>query len=101
MALSWFDAREAEAFGNALAEFYNQEFRAHNKTGSHPNRKMEKQQKLVSQVFQQARQFRQAHKLNFYKKAKLGNAFKWKLRDLGHDGELIDQMTKDLMLVLR
>lgn len=101
MALSWFDASEAEAFGNALAEFYDQKFRAYGKAGSHPNRKMEKQQKLVSQILLQARQFRQGHRLNFYKKAKLGNAFRWKLKDLGHDVDLIDQMTKDLMLALR
>ncbi len=99
MITGWFDASEAEAFGNMLAEFYGEKFRETEKAAAH--KKIGKQQKLVAQVLLKAQQFKATHKLNPYKKAKLGNAFKWKLRDLGHHAELIDQMTKDLMLALR
>lgn len=99
MITGWFDAREAEAFGNMLAEFYDEKFHTIEKAAAH--KKLGKQQKLVAQVLLKAEQFKAAHKLNPYKKAKLGNAFKWKLRELGHHAELIDQMAKDLMLALR
>ena len=46
-------------------------------------------------------QFKAMHKLNAYQKAQLGSAFKWKLRDLGHESQLVDSMTKDLMIALR
>ncbi len=61
----------------------------------------EKQQKLVAQVLLKAQQFKAMHKLNAYQKAQLGSAFKWKLRDLGHDSQLVDSMTKDLMIAMR
>lgn len=99
MILGWFDASEAEAFGNELAEFYDARSRANEKFRN--QKQAEKQQKLVEQCLQKARQFKTAHKLNFYKKARLGNAFKWKLRDMGHDKALVDLLTKDVMLALR
>lgn len=99
MILRWFDAKEAEEFGNSIAEFYDKRFREIEKTSD--NKRLDKQQKLVAQVILKAREFKAAHQLNAYKKAQLGNAFKWKLRDLGHDKELIDLMTKDLMFALQ
>lgn len=99
MISDWFDASAAEAFGNELAEFYDAKFRA-NEKAKH-QKKQEKQQKLIEQCLQKTRQFKASHKLNFYKKAKLGNAFRWKLKDMGHDEQLIELLTKDVLLALR
>ncbi|MBI4989028.1 MAG: hypothetical protein HZC23_09430 [Rhodocyclales bacterium] len=99
MILSWFNAKEAEDFGHGLAEFYDSQSKINAKASNH--KAAEKQQKLVSQVLMKAQQFKTNHTLNAYQKAKLGNAFKWKLRDLGHETELVDMMTKDLLLALR
>lgn len=99
MISGWLDAREAEAFGNELAEFYDARFRANEKVTNQKQR--EKQQKLIAQCLQKARQYKASHKLNFYKKAKLGNAFKWKLRDMGHDVQVSDLLTKEVLLALR
>jgi hypothetical protein len=52
-------------------------------------------------MLMKVQQFRAMHKLNAYQKAQFGNAFKWKLRDLGHDSQLVDSMTKDLMIAMR
>jgi hypothetical protein len=35
--------------------------------------------------------------MNMFKKAKLGNAFKWFLRDAGYDTEYVDGLTEWLM----
>lgn len=99
MIFSWFDAREAEEFGSGLAGFFDEKMREIEKSADRKHE--EKRTKLVTQVMQQAQEFGKSHRLNLYKKAKLGNAFKWKLKDLGHDQTLIDLMTKDLMIVLR
>lgn len=98
MILGWFNAREAEEFGNSLAEFFDEKFRANEK--ARDPKFGAKQQKLVAEVLSRAQQFKAKHKLNAYQKAKLGNTFKWKLRDLGHNTELIDVVTKDLMIAL-
>ncbi len=99
MNAGWFDVKEAELFGNELAEFYDARSRANEKIKN--QKQTEKQQKLIVQCLQKARQFKSSHKLNFYKKAKLGNAFKWKLREKGHDMKLVDLLTKDILLALR
>ncbi len=96
---SWFDAGEAIAFGEKLAEYYDQQWRALDNKAAH--KQEDKRNKLVAQVLQQAHQFGRAHKLNAYKMAKLGNAFKWKLIDLGYQTELIDLLTKDVLIALR
>lgn len=96
---SWFDSSEAERFGSELAEFYDEKVRAAGKADGRKN--AGRQQKLIAQMLLRAQQFKSSHKLNFYKKAKLGNAFNWKLRDLGHDPELIELLTKDILLALR
>ena len=49
-------------------------------------------------MYQQMARFKLEHKLNIYKKAQLGNAFKWALKDAGYDPEFVDQLTKNMML---
>ena len=99
MILGWFDARAAVDFGHSLADFYDKQSKLNAKAS---NQKIaDKQQKLVAQLLLKARQFNAEQKLNAYQKAKLGNAFKSKLHDMGHDAGLVDVLTKDLMFALR
>jgi hypothetical protein len=37
------------------------------------------------------------HKLGIYKKAKLGNVFKWKLKELGYSDDFAERATKDIV----
>ena len=37
------------------------------------------------------------HKLGIYKKAKLGNVFKWKLKELGYSEDFAERATKDIV----
>ena len=37
------------------------------------------------------------HKLGIYKKAKLGNVFKWKLRELGYSEDFAEHATKEIV----
>jgi len=46
----------------------------------------------------QVQQFKKDRRLNVYKKAKLGNAFKWSLRDAGYDVDYVNELTEWLML---
>jgi hypothetical protein len=41
--------------------------------------------------------FRDEHKLGVYKKAKLGNVFRWRLTELGYSDEFAQRATKDLV----
>ena len=94
--ISWLDARDAQKFGTSLAEFFMERIpleMPHKKIKS-----LEKKQEVLDTMFSQIPPFKMKHKLNIYKKAQLGNAFKWKLLDADYDPALVDELTKLLML---
>lgn len=93
---NWFDARDAQKFGISLAEFFIERIPLEK-----PNKKSKsiaKKQEVLDKMFMQIQLYKMKHKLNIYKKAKLGNAFKWKLLDANYDPALTDELTKVLLL---
>jgi hypothetical protein len=97
--LNWFNATEAQNFGASLAKRVISQFPA-----DAPEAKGKKAAKKHDALFQrltlEVTQFKQSNKLNIYKKAKLGNVFKWTLVDAGYDADFVDQLTHWLMLQL-
>ncbi|HEX8961574.1 MAG TPA: hypothetical protein VF801_01115 [Rhodocyclaceae bacterium] len=59
---------------------------------------LRKATEVVAKLRMQAQTFRFGHKLNIYKKAKLANAFQWKLFDLGYHKKVVEELTKELLL---
>jgi GDP-D-mannose dehydratase len=94
--LKWFDAKEEQAFGKALAQFYIE--RVPFESPFSTKKFAAKTQDTLKKVDLQVQQFKAGRALNVYKKAKLGNAFKWALRDAGYDAEYVDELTEWLML---
>ncbi|MEO8153080.1 MAG: hypothetical protein ABI605_08430 [Rhizobacter sp.] len=94
--LTWFDAKEAQTFGKALAQFYVE--RVPFESPFSTKKFATKTQEVLKKLDLQVQQFKSNHSLNIYKKAKLGNAFKWALRDAGYDTEYVDGLTEWLML---
>lgn len=97
MVLSWFDASDAKEFGISLARFYIENIPL-NDTGK-KNKQVSKREEVLNKMFLQMVQFNRDHKLNIYKKAQLGNAFKWALTDAGYDPAYVDELTTDLMRI--
>jgi hypothetical protein len=99
MILSWFDARAAQNFGSELARSFMTRVPADAKLS---DRKFEAKAKTaLLQLERSIADFRASHRLNFYRKAKLGNAFKWTLKDAGYDPTYVDKLTDLLMLQLQ
>jgi len=98
MVLKWFDAGEAKDFGKRLGQFLIEKMppESAGKKEKSPARKKE----VLNQMIGQIAKFKQEHKLNIYKKAQLGNTFKWTLNDAGYDQEFVDELTKTLMTFL-
>ena len=93
---SWFDAKEARTFGESLAAFFAERIPADSRLKE--KKFTAKAQQVLSKMALQVDQFSKSHKLNVFKKAQLGNAFKWKLRDAGYDQAYVDELTEWLML---
>ena len=96
--LKWLDAKDEQAFGKSIAQFYIE--RVPFESPFSKKKFATKTQDTIKKIDLQIQQFRSTHSSNVYKKAKLGNAFKWALRDAGYDNEYVDELTELLMLML-
>jgi hypothetical protein len=52
----------------------------------------------LDNVFNKAVGYKNQHKLGIYKKARLGNAFRWELEALGYDKAFIEDVTQRLVV---
>lgn len=95
MLISWFNAAPAKEFGRALAKFYAERIPVQSTTNE--KKFAAKSKDTLDKMALRVAQFKEANRLNTYKKAQLGNAFKWALRDAGYDATYIDQLTEWLV----
>jgi hypothetical protein len=95
---TWFDAKSAQEFGeqlaNALIERTPLEEMKSEKSLS------KKHEAMLNKLNQMIVDFKKENTLNFYKKAKLGNRFRWVLIEKGYDQEYVDRMTNWLIIKL-
>ncbi len=96
MPFGWFNAREAKEFGIELARFYMERVPLDAPPGK-PKR-AEKRAEVLDKMALQIARFRQSRRLNFYKRAQFGNAFRWALVDAGYDTADADEVTNFLLL---
>lgn len=88
---SWFSTTEAERFGKDLAAFLLGELG--NAATKGDAKFTGKAQKVLARAEEQIRQLKTRERLNFYKRAKLANAFLWALKDGGSSPEYANQLT--------
>ena len=55
---------------------------------------------VTEDMFRQAAAFNQEHRLGIYKKARLGNTFRWELVSLGYEKPFAEDVTRRLILQL-
>ncbi len=96
MLKDWFDASEVCQFGKGLAESFAEKYPDLEK-----KKDVYKRAKVIGKLNSEVKQFAQSHSLNFYKKAQLGNAFKWALIEKGFENEFVDELTKEVILALK
>ena len=56
--------------------------------------------RVLEETLAQASEFQREHKLGMFGKAKLGNEFKWQLKELGYSEKFIEVATEGLMVYL-
>lgn len=91
-------SREIDSFAIALAqEFVSRCPAAKASDGSYPADKLAR---VIDDVCNRAATFRREHKLGMYGKAKLGAAFKLKLKESGYVAGFVDDVTRQLLLTM-
>ncbi|MBK9440858.1 MAG: hypothetical protein IPN53_05875 [Comamonadaceae bacterium] len=93
--LGWFDSKQAEEFGNVLGQYLIDRMSTDKKLSA--SKFAAKTESVLLRMELQVRSFKQKEKLNFYKTAKLVNAFRWKLKDAGYDEAFIEKLVEWLL----
>jgi hypothetical protein len=91
----WLNAVAAKGFGEHLARFYIERMPVH--TPANEKKFAQKSKDVLDKMSLQIARFKESNQLNTYRKAKLGNAFKWALRDAGYDSAYVDRLTEWLV----
>ncbi len=94
---SWFNANEEKQFGRMLAQALIERTPVESAVGKILNKKHEA---MLNKLSQLVIEFKHDRKMNTYKKAALGNTFKWELIKKGYDREYVDQLTNWIILKL-
>ena len=95
--LSWFDTREADLFAKAIADDLMGRIPVSAEASGKaitPERVNNTHQAIITR----ASAFARTHKLNWYKKAHLGNTFRWVLLEKGYEKGFVDTWTHNLLV---
>jgi hypothetical protein len=91
-----FDTKELEQFATELATDLSRRFPPASEARTDPG--VHHQAKVILEgLAVRALRFHEQQKLGVYKKAKLGNVFQWKLRELGYSTEFAERATKEIV----
>ena len=94
--LSFFNTRELEEFATVLADDLGRRFPPASEKRTDPG--AQHQIKVITEgLAARAVRYHGEHKLGIYKKAKLGNVFKWKLKELGYSDEFAENVTREIV----
>jgi hypothetical protein len=90
------NTRELEEFATGLATDLGRRFPPASEARTDPGAKHQLRV-ILEGLAARALRYHEQHKLGIYKKAKLGNVFRWKLRELGYSNRFAEDATKEII----
>jgi tetratricopeptide (TPR) repeat protein len=99
MILGFFNARDAAEIGTALADGFAPQA-APGATPGERKTSLPDPSRALQELLRRADRDVRALRLNFYKKARFANSFKWRLIEHGVSREVADEVTQSLVLHL-
>lgn len=92
----------ARALASELAQRYPVGVEANDgedgREGGRDEKKARRLERALESIYRKAKDFRQGQRLGVYRKARLGNTFKWQLRELGYRDAFVEEITSGLVL---
>jgi hypothetical protein len=97
---SLFSTRHINSFARELADTLAKRYPP--ALDVNPERKISANRltKVLEDTFGRAVEFQREHRLGLFGKAKLGNEFKWQLKELGYTEKFIEVATEGLMVYI-
>jgi hypothetical protein len=94
-----FDTKKVDDFARSLAQDLARRFPPASEART--DKGAANQLAVVTEgLYARALRFHQENKLGVYRKAKLGNTFRWQLQELGYSSNFIENVTKGLVVRL-
>ncbi|MBX9963229.1 MAG: hypothetical protein K2Y35_09250 [Burkholderiales bacterium] len=94
-----FDTKKVDDFARSLAQDLARRFPPASEART--DKGAANQLAVVTEgLYARALRFHQENKLGVYRKAKLGNVFRWQLQELGYSANFIENVTKGLVVRL-
>jgi hypothetical protein len=95
---NWLDTSEVDRFvdeivGNLVKRFPPLA------AGAYSKKEFERLTKTHKSILDQVERFAAEHKLNIFKKARLGNRFKWALKEAGYPPMVVDAFTQEVVTI--
>ena len=90
------DTKDVEAFATTLAEDLGRRFPPASEKRTDTGAKHQLSV-ILEGLGTRAARFRDEKQLGLYKKAKLGNVFRWKLKEQGYSTAFIERATKEII----
>lgn len=99
--LHWLQGRKIDDFSRELARQLASRFPPEMSSELSGKKREKKLGRALNHVYRKARDFKQERRLGVYGTARLGNSFKWELREMGYEHEFIEEATRGLILNVR
>jgi hypothetical protein len=93
-------SKEVDAFAKELADELAKRYPPANEQGSGKSSSQKRLSSILEDVCNKALRFKTEHKLGVYKKARLGNTFRWELEERGYSKMFIETATEGLVVYL-
>lgn len=99
--LRWLPGKDIDVFSQSLARELAARYTLEMANGPRDKKTDKKLGKALDHVYVKAREFRIARRLGVYGTARLGNSFKWELKEIGYRAAFVEEATKGLILNVR
>ncbi len=98
MILRFFSMRKVNEFAKALAQDVGKRYPPAIANNSAQMVSQKRLTVILEEAFARAAEFNRENRLGWYGKAKLGNEFRWELKEMGYDEKFIDVATEGLIV---
>ena len=92
--------KDVDAFAKTLAQELAKRYPPALDKGSERKISQKRLTTILEDTFSHAAEFRKQNKLGVYKKARLGNTFRWELQDMGYSEKFVEIATEGLVVYI-
>ncbi len=89
-----------DAFAKTLAHDLAKRYPAALDKGGERKISQKRLSTILEDTFKRAADFRREHNLGVYKKARLGNTFRWELEEMGYTSKFIEVATEGIIVYM-